>query len=48
MILLPIFFINSKIILHKFLGHLDLWRICISVVAFSGPEFHLPVISLFM
>jgi hypothetical protein len=47
-ILLTIFFINSKIILRKFSGHLELWRISISVVAFSGPEFQLPAIPLFM
>jgi hypothetical protein len=47
-ILSPIFFIYSKIILHKFLGHLELWRIAIFVVALLGPEFQLPAISLFM
>jgi hypothetical protein len=44
----PVFFIYSKIILHKFSGHLELWRIAISVVAFLGPEFQPPAISLFM
>ena len=35
-------FIYSKINLHKFLGHLELWRISISVIAFSGPEYPSP------
>src|SRR3990170_5338551 len=44
--LLQYFFIYSKIILRKFSAYLELCRIGISDVAFSGPEFQLPVFSL--
>ena len=48
MILSPIIFICSKVILCNFLGHLVLYRIGISDIALSGPEFQLLAISLFM
>ena len=44
----PIFIIYSKIILCKISAHLEMCRIGISDIAFSGPEFQLPVISLFV
>jgi hypothetical protein len=44
----PIFLIYSKIILHKFLAHLDMCRIGNSDIAFSGPEFQLSAFSLFV
>ena len=44
----PIFFIYCKTILRKFLAHLEMCRIGNFDVAFSGPEFQLPVFSLFV
>ena len=41
-------FIYSKIIIRKFLAHLEMCIIGISDVAFLGPEFQLPVFSLFV
>ena len=38
---LPVFFIYSKIILHKFSGRLELCRIGPSDLLLSGPEFQL-------
>ena len=43
---LPVFFIYFKINLHKISAHLEMCRIGISDIAFSGPEFQLPAISL--
>ena len=43
----PIFIIY-KIILHKISAYLEMCRIGISDIAFSGPEFQLPANSLFM
>jgi hypothetical protein len=37
--LAPLFFIYSKINLHKISAHLEMCRIGISDIAFSGPEF---------
>ena len=42
----PIFFIYSKINLREISAHLEMCRIGISDIAFSGPEFQLPAISL--
>jgi len=42
----PIFFIYSKINLREISAHLEMCRIGISDIAFSGPEFQLPVFSL--
>jgi hypothetical protein len=39
-------FIYSKINLREILAHLEMCRIGISDIAFSGPEFQLPVFSL--
>jgi hypothetical protein len=42
----PVFFIYFKINLRKISAHLEMCRIGISDIAFSGPEFQLPAISL--
>ena len=44
----PIFFIYSKIIHSKVLGHLELCRIGLSDFLLFGPEFQLPIFSLFI
>ena len=44
--LIPIFFIYSKIILREISAHLEMCRIGIFDIAFSGPEFQLSAISL--
>ena len=46
--LLPVFFIYSKINLREISAHLEMCRIGISDIAFSGPGFQLPAISLLM
>ena len=43
---LPIIFIYSKINLREISAHLEMCRIGISDIAFSGPEFQLSAISL--
>jgi hypothetical protein len=44
----PVFFIYSKINLRKISAHLEMCRIGISDIAFSGPEFQLLAFSLFV
>jgi hypothetical protein len=44
----PVFFIYLMKNLREVSSHLELCRIGISVVAISGPEFQLPVFSLFI